>query len=296
RSFGPASPAMSLSPRPSAPTCARRCGSSAAGARCSGSGSSRAGSPSSGRCTRSSPARSPSSTDSRDHRVAEATAPAAFWRSALAYGGSAPPQVLPHVLPFTAMAAVVTLVHSVFPRIAVAVGPIEVSGAALALLLVLRTNAGYERWWEGRKLWGGIVNQSRHLGVVAISYGPEDSKWRGGAPRPPAGFSPPPPRGPPARRGRSPRAGPLAAPGGRRALLGAGGAGGIAAARHMPVHVALLIADHLRVACDQFEMDRFSFLEADRDLTSLLDFVGGCERIKKTPLPRAYAIQIRQFL
>src|SRR6478672_8605972 len=36
-------------------------------------------------------------------------------------------------------------------------------GVALGLLLVFRTNASYDRFWEGRKLWGGIVNESRNL-------------------------------------------------------------------------------------------------------------------------------------
>ena len=37
-------------------------------------------------------------------------------------------------------------------------------GVALGLLLVFRTNASYERFWEGRILWGSIVNESRKIG------------------------------------------------------------------------------------------------------------------------------------
>ena len=36
-------------------------------------------------------------------------------------------------------------------------------GVALGLLLVFRTNASYDRYWEGRKLWGGIVNETRNV-------------------------------------------------------------------------------------------------------------------------------------
>jgi putative membrane protein len=36
-------------------------------------------------------------------------------------------------------------------------------GVALGLLLVFRTNASYDRFWEGRKQWGGIVNETRNL-------------------------------------------------------------------------------------------------------------------------------------
>src|SRR5262249_13518999 len=49
----------------------------------------------------------------------------------------------------------------------VGLAPFEAGGAILGLLLVLRTNAGYERWWEGRKPWGGIINRCRHLAVLA---------------------------------------------------------------------------------------------------------------------------------
>lgn len=44
--------------------------------------------------------------------------------------------------------------------------------------LLLRTNAGYDRWWEARKLWRGIVNQSRNLVIGAMAYGPNDLGWR----------------------------------------------------------------------------------------------------------------------
>src|SRR5262249_44776945 len=48
-------------------------------------------------------------------------------------------------------------------------------GVALGLLIVLRTNASYDRWWEGRKLWGGMVNASRNLVRSAAAYaGPAD--------------------------------------------------------------------------------------------------------------------------
>ncbi len=41
--------------------------------------------------------------------------------------------------------------------------PFSIVGVALAILLGFRNNASYDRWWEGRKLWGGIVNASRAL-------------------------------------------------------------------------------------------------------------------------------------
>ena len=38
-------------------------------------------------------------------------------------------------------------------------------GFVISLLLVFRTNTAYDRWWEGRKLWGNLVNNSRNLAL-----------------------------------------------------------------------------------------------------------------------------------
>ena len=101
-----------------------------------------------------------------------------FWGEAFAWQDSATPRVFPRVLIFGAISALICIVSRGHPRLELPVGPHEVAGAVLGLLLVLRTNAGYERWWEARKLWGGIVNQTRNLAIQALSYGPDDPRWR----------------------------------------------------------------------------------------------------------------------
>lgn len=45
--------------------------------------------------------------------------------------------------------------------------------AVLGLLLIFRNNSAYERWWEGRKLWGQLVNDSRNLAIKTRSYAGE---------------------------------------------------------------------------------------------------------------------------
>src|SRR5271155_519752 len=42
-------------------------------------------------------------------------------------------------------------------------------GGVLAMLLVFRTNTANDRWWEGRKLWGQLVNDSRNLAIKVRS-------------------------------------------------------------------------------------------------------------------------------
>ncbi|HWA99656.1 MAG TPA: bestrophin family ion channel, partial [Pirellulales bacterium] len=102
-----------------------------------------------------------------------------FWRDLFTFSGAAGRLVFWRVLIFGAFATAVWQIEiATETSIAVDLTPYEVVGAALSLLLVLRTNAGYDRWWEARKLWGGIVNQSRDLAVAALAYGPADRAWR----------------------------------------------------------------------------------------------------------------------
>ena len=42
-------------------------------------------------------------------------------------------------------------------------------GTAISLILGFRTNAAYDRWWEARKVWGAIVNDSRSLVRQALN-------------------------------------------------------------------------------------------------------------------------------
>ena len=38
-------------------------------------------------------------------------------------------------------------------------------GFVISLLLAYRTNTAYDRWWEGRKIWGSLINNSRNLSI-----------------------------------------------------------------------------------------------------------------------------------
>src|SRR5688572_2038669 len=38
-------------------------------------------------------------------------------------------------------------------------------GFVISMLLVFRTNTAYDRWWEGRRQWGNLVNNSRNLSI-----------------------------------------------------------------------------------------------------------------------------------
>ncbi len=214
-----------------------------------------------------------------------------FWREALAVHGSITPHVMPIVLVFGLIAigicGVAWLVDWLFQLpFGLEITPYEFAGAVLGLLLVLRTNAGYDRWWEARKLWGGIVNQSRNLVIGAMSYGPTNPEWREQVVRWAAAF---PHVARHSLRGEQPSSEVAN-------LVGPENAKQIASAEHMPSFVALKLSDLLREACERFAMDRFAFIQVDRERALLIDHIGACERILKTPLSRAYSIKIRRFI
>jgi len=49
--------------------------------------------------------------------------------------------------------------------------PVSILGGALAIFLGFKNSSAYDRWWEARKIWGAIVNNSRSIGMELISYG-----------------------------------------------------------------------------------------------------------------------------
>lgn len=213
-----------------------------------------------------------------------------FWSEALAVRGSATERVMPNVLAFGLIGLAVYLADKWLDEhgwgLRVPVGPYEVAGVLLGLILVARSRAGYDRWWEARKAWGGIVNQSRNLAVAGLSYGPTDPEWRDRFVRWSAAFC------------HSCRAFlrdeteiPELVP-----LLGKADADRIMASQHMPTFVSKVLADMLEQAHRRGEMDRFAFIQADRERATLIDHLGVCERIKKTPLAMVFAIKARRFI
>lgn len=209
-----------------------------------------------------------------------------FWAEALGMRGSAILLVLPTSLIFALNALLVYLLYRRYPRINAEVGPHELAGALLGLILVMRTNYSYDRWWEARKLWGGMVNQSRNLVTAALAYGPEDPTWRASVVRFTAAF---------AHACRLHLRGEPQEAEVFRELLSPAEVALLTQARHGPAHLCYRLALLLKAAAAA-GMDRFAFLQIDRERATLMDHLGGCERILKTPIPKSYSMKIRGFI
>jgi putative membrane protein len=213
--------------------------------------------------------------------------PASFWSEAFALRGAPTRIVAPRVLVFGLIAAFITLLNKVTtPELGVDIAPYEVAGALLGLLLVVRTSAGYERWWEARKAWGGIVNQSRNLVIGALAYGPNDRGWRERLVRCTVAL-PHVARGSLRGEHTSPQVVELLGP--ERAVL-------ILASDHRPSFVAHMISEILREALERHGLNMLAFAELERQRCLLIDHVGTCERILQSPLPKVNSIIIRRFI
>lgn len=214
-----------------------------------------------------------------------------YWQEAFAIHGSVTPRVLVKLIVFGWIAVVICLTTLLAEKytsqdLRLEILPFEIAGLALGLLLVLRTNAGYERWWEARKLWGGIVNQSRNIAISGLAYGPRNSEWRNRFVNWVACFP---------HVARCSLRGELALQETSQ-LVGPENSERIAKSEHMPSFVSLKLALLLHQATDQMGMDKFSFLQIDKQRVTLIDHIGACERIAQSPLPRVYSIKIRRYV
>jgi len=77
--------------------------------------------------------------------------------------------ILPTVLPALAIVVILSTIlvylssHHFFQVPSVPAIGFTIFGIILSIFLSFRNNASYERWWEGRKLWGTLIATSRHI-------------------------------------------------------------------------------------------------------------------------------------
>lgn len=171
-------------------------------------------------------------------------------------------------------AALVVWVETDLIKVAVPLGPafLSILGIILGLLLVFRTNTAYDRWWEGRRLWGQLVNVSRglarQLATRLASPAEADRRKRYAAllTQFPGAL---------ATHLRRPR--------------GAEGPNWVG---------ELLSLLHAEIQADQTAgrlIPECGILLAPL-LQGFDDVLGGCERIRNTPIPFSYSSYIKQFV
>jgi putative membrane protein len=216
-----------------------------------------------------------------------------FVRGALMWRGSVTPRIFSSLLLMTCYCALIVALDQYWrPLPHLAVTPFEYTGVVLGLVLVFRTNAGHERWWEARKLWGGIANQSRNIAIGALSYGdsldvgPQQRLWRKDMVKWTIAFSFATKES--LRNGKNFDE--------LSDLLNEQELAALKSAVHMPLFVAGKIAELLQQARLNLYIDGFVFMGMENQRNFLVDHIGACERILKTPMPLVYAIKARRFI
>ena len=161
----------------------------------------------------------------------------------------------------------------------------SLTGFAIGLLLVFRTNASYDRYWEGRRLWGGIVNACRNL-VRSASIHIDDPALVQAIARWTAAF--------PYATMASLRGLASVDPAGR--YLPSAEADAVRQAQHVPLAVLAKVGELVKQARRQGLIGEVAHVSIDQSIKELVDCLGGCERIRNTPLPFAYVVHLRRAL
>jgi putative membrane protein len=157
-------------------------------------------------------------------------------------------------------------------------------GFVISLLLVFRTNTAYDRWWEGRKIWGAIVNDSRNLAlkINAIeSIKNEKAFFKNTISN--FCFS------------------------SKNHLRDQTNEGELEfnefnereqyiLADHKPIFFVNLLQSKLYQLKSKGQISDNEWLILDKNVNALVDSIGGCERIKNTPIPYSYSLFIKKFI
>lgn len=162
----------------------------------------------------------------------------------------------------------------------------SIIGVALGLLLVFRTNASYDRYWEGRRTIGDIVSQCRDLGRQTAAFMGKDAARVEQVGRFIVAYFVTV-----RRRLRHEREHPELV-----ALLGEDEAAAVERASVPPLAVATRLSRLLVAAADDGHLNEQHLCKLNTNITQLIDLWSDAERIHETPVPFAYAHHIKLFL
>ena len=171
-----------------------------------------------------------------------------------------------------AWAALVVWVETDVIRVAVPLGPsfLSILGIILGLLLVFRTNTSYDRWWEGRRLWGQLVNVSRGLAHQLDAYLPAGAVQR-------------------VEYGDWLEQFPVTLAAHLRLPRGAPG-------EHVPNRVVQAMSRAVQRDVANGLLPRETIISLTPVLLAFDDITGACERIRNTPIPFSYSSYVKQFV
>lgn len=213
-----------------------------------------------------------------------------WFRVAFRWRGSVIPAILPRVILCSAFSFLVSTLYEF--GITLSLPPLSevVPSIVLGLLLVFRTNTAYERFWEGRKAWGTLVNTVRNIarqiwGAIAEKK-PEDRKSKIETLRLLVAFA--------VAVKLHLRGEPLNSE--LEALMSAERYQILQRMNHPPLEIAFWISDYLQLQHERNCLNTYQLSALLKLLDTMVDVLGICERILKTPIPLGYSIHLKQLL
>jgi ion channel-forming bestrophin family protein len=159
-------------------------------------------------------------------------------------------------------------------------------GIVLGLFLVFRTNSSYDRWWEGRKLWGSFVNSTRNLSHKLRAFlGSTDVvnlQWF-------AIMIPNLVYSVKEHLRKGVKLSELAEP--EPSFIDS-----LKEVKHVPNRISTLMYQRVNDLYKQNKITGDQLIILDKELKEFSDILGACERIKNTPIPYSYSMYIKQFI
>jgi putative membrane protein len=213
-----------------------------------------------------------------------------WFRYVIQIRGSVIPAIVPRTLICGGFGLIIAILYSFGLPVSIDILASLIPNIVLGLMLVFRTNTAYERFWEGRKLWGALNNAIRNLArQIWVAIPAESAQVHAE----------------------------------KKQVLYLLVAFAVATKLHLrdesvneeleellprshylklkdmhnpPLEVAFWISDYLQqqYRCDRLNTHQLTALQ--ELLNMMVDGLGGCERILKTPIPLAYAIHLKQLL
>jgi putative membrane protein len=146
-------------------------------------------------------------------------------------------------------------------------------GFVISMLLVFRTNTAYDRWWEGRRVWGSLINTSRNLFIKFIHL-IEDKTTVVKLNNRVIDFA--------------------------KALKNHLRKERVNTSATLNAHDPLLITNEMYKEIVTLHKNNsindIQFLALNNDMQLLMDYTGMCERIRNTPIPFIYSMFIKKFI
>lgn len=204
--------------------------------------------------------------------------------------GSVLPQLLPRLCLLLLFSILITVFRETLYKYNLHLNPAPFTlfGIALALFLGFRNTASYERFTEGRRLWGALLNTTRSLTRQAhtLTDKPRDVKetslfinylialaytlkhqLRETDPEPDI-----------------------------NRLLPSALAIRVKAARYKPVFLVREMGQWVQTCKNRGHIDSITQRSFDNNLNQLTDIIGGCERIAGTPIPYSYSVLLHRTI